>query len=144
MYIGASSGKNGSWRSSPSTYPQVAPTAGVMQLLLLFGHSVVSDALWPRAPLSMGFPRQEYRSGWFAISSSRGSFWPRDSTCISCTGRLVLYHGTTGKPRVMQRPGWLEAHGWGFHDSMHCFLGEHPWNQESQHQILLGFNQFQQ
>ena len=32
---------------------------------------------------------------WVAISSSRGSFWPRDQTsvsCISCVGRLVLYH----------------------------------------------------
>ena len=24
--------------------------------------------------------------------SSRGSFWPRDQICISCTGRRVLYH----------------------------------------------------
>ena len=38
-------------------------------LLLLFIHSVMSDPLWPhglwprQAPLSMGFPRQEYWSG---------------------------------------------------------------------------------
>ena len=36
--------------------------------LLLFSHSVVSDSwltfgLQPQAPLSMGFPRQEYWSG---------------------------------------------------------------------------------
>ena len=40
------------------------------------------------------FSRQEYRSG-VAISSSRGSFPPRDRThiyCISCTGRQVFYH----------------------------------------------------
>ena len=32
---------------------------------------------------------------WVAISSFRGSFWPREQTCvsyISCTGRQVLYH----------------------------------------------------
>ena len=32
---------------------------------------------------------------WGAISSSRGSFWPRDGTCfshISCIGRQILYH----------------------------------------------------
>ena len=29
---------------------------------------------------------------WVAISSSRGSSQPRDQTCISCTGRQVLYH----------------------------------------------------
>ena len=27
-----------------------------------------------------------------AISSSRGSFWPRDPTCVSCIGRRILYH----------------------------------------------------
>ena len=28
---------------------------------------------------------------WVAISSSRGSSWPRDQTCLSCIGRQVLY-----------------------------------------------------
>ena len=35
---------------------------------------------------------------WVATSSSRGSSWPRDRTrvsCISCTGRWVLYHWAT-------------------------------------------------
>ena len=30
-----------------------------------------------------------------AISSFRGSSWPTDWTCISCTGRLFIYHCTT-------------------------------------------------
>ena len=32
-----------------------------------------------------------------AISSSRGSSWPRDQTCISCIciGRRIFYHSTT-------------------------------------------------
>ena len=38
---------------------------------------------------------------WIAISSSRGSSQPKDQTCIywvSCTGKRILYHSTTGKP----------------------------------------------
>ena len=29
---------------------------------------------------------------WVAISSSRGSSWPRDRTHVSCIGRHILYH----------------------------------------------------
>ena len=36
----------------------------------------------------MGFSRQE----WVAISSSRGSFWPKDQIHILRFGRQVLYH----------------------------------------------------
>ena len=32
---------------------------------------------------------------WVAISSSRGSSWPRDWTSVSCLGRHILYHCTT-------------------------------------------------
>ena len=35
---------------------------------------------------------------WVAISSFRGSFQPRDQTCVSCIGRQVLYHWAPGKP----------------------------------------------
>ena len=44
-----------------------------------------------QAPLSVGFPRQEF---WecVVISFSRGSFRPRDGTHISCIGKQVLYH----------------------------------------------------
>ena len=45
-----------------------------------------------QAPLSVGFPRQQHRSG----PSSRGSSQPRDQThvsCVSCIGRWILYHG---------------------------------------------------
>ena len=47
-----------------------------------------------QAPLSMGFSRQEYWSG-FAISSSRGSSWPRDRSYVFYIGRWVLYHWAT-------------------------------------------------
>ena len=32
---------------------------------------------------------------WVAMPSSRGSFWPRDWTCVSCIGRWILYHLAT-------------------------------------------------
>ena len=32
---------------------------------------------------------------WVAISSSRGSSWPRDRTHVSCIGRRILYHWIT-------------------------------------------------
>ena len=32
---------------------------------------------------------------WVVISSSRGSSWPRDGTCVSCIGRWILYHCDT-------------------------------------------------
>ena len=44
-----------------------------------------------QASLSLGIPRQEYWS-WVIISFSRGSSWPRDWNCVSCIGRLILYH----------------------------------------------------
>ena len=47
-----------------------------------------------QAPLSMGFPRQEYLA-WVAMPSSRESSWPRDRTRISCIGRQILYHWAT-------------------------------------------------
>ena len=68
----------------------------------MLNHLVVSDSATPgavahQAPLSMGFSRQEYWSEWVAISSCRGSSWPRDQTHISCGsfGRQILYHWVT-------------------------------------------------
>ena len=59
--------------------------------------SCLSAALWTvahQAPLFLEFSRQEYWRG-VAMSSSRGSFRPRDLTLVShvsCIGRWVLYH----------------------------------------------------
>ena len=50
-----------------------------------------------RAPLSRGLSRARILE-WVAISSSKGSSWPRDRTCISCiscVGRQILYHWAT-------------------------------------------------
>ena len=37
-------------------------------------------------------------SKWVAIPFSWGSFWPKDWTCISCTGRWILNPWATGIP----------------------------------------------
>ena len=51
----------------------------------------------PQAPLSMGFPRQEYWSG--LLFFPRGSSWSRDQTGISNSQPLhckqILYHWAT-------------------------------------------------
>ena len=47
-----------------------------------------------QAPLSMGFPKQEYWSG-FPFFFSKGSSQLRDRTCVSCFGRQNLYHWAT-------------------------------------------------
>ena len=69
-------------------------------LLLLFSSSAVSDSFATpltvarQAPLSMGFPRQEYWSG-LPFPSPGESSQPRDRTHVSCVGRRVLYHRAT-------------------------------------------------
>ena len=50
------------------------------------------DYIALQAPLFMGFPQARI-SGWVVISFSRGPFWPRDRTHISCIDRQILYHG---------------------------------------------------
>ena len=47
-------------------------------------------------PLSMGI-LQGRMLEWVAISFFRGSSQTRDQTCISCTGRQILYHWATRK-----------------------------------------------
>ena len=70
-----------------------------------FSHVWLFSISWTvvcQAPLSMGFPRI---LEWVAISSSRGSSWPRDQThvsCVSCIGRWIIYHWA---PWVLMRQG---------------------------------------
>ena len=47
-----------------------------------------------QAPLSMGFPGQEYWNE-LPFPSSRGSSWSRDRICVSCIGKQILYHWVT-------------------------------------------------
>ena len=41
---------------------------------------------------------------WVAVSSFRGSFWPRDQTRVSCSGGWILYHWPPGRP--VQNVSW--------------------------------------
>ena len=67
--------------------------------------SVVSKSWWPYGVWSATVHgtvhgvSQARKLEWVAISSSRGSSWPRDQNLcasrVSCTGRQTLYHWTT-------------------------------------------------
>ena len=46
---------------------------------------------------------QERILGWVAISFSRGSFWPRDWTYVSCPGRQTLNHCATWEAPAQSR-----------------------------------------
>ena len=80
------------------------------QLLLLFSCSVVFNSFatpWTIAhqtPLSMRIPwiLQARILEWIAISSSRGSSWPRDRTLVSCIGRHIFYLWATREAHSSQ------------------------------------------
>ena len=85
----------------------------------LFGACVLSH-VWLctlcLAPLSMGFFQARILE-WVAISSFRGSSWPRDQihiSWVSCLGRRVLYH-------YCQALLLLRNH------CLACVLGRLPW-----------------
>ena len=57
-----------------------------------------------QAPLSMGFPRQEYWSG-LPFPSPGESSRPRDWTCISCIDKQILYQlNHQGSPYLTSPP----------------------------------------
>ena len=53
------------------------------------------------APLSMGFPRQEYWK-WVAITFPRAYSWPKDGNCISCVSCIAGGFFTTKPPRELR------------------------------------------
>ena len=69
--------------------------------LCVLSHICLSVTPWMiarQAQLAMGFSRQEYWSGSYSISYSRGFSQARDQTpisCICCLGSRILYHYTT-------------------------------------------------
>ena len=77
-------------------------------VLSYFSHVLLFTTLWTvahQAPLSVGFSREEYWSE--LLSSSRGSFQPRDRTHVSCLlywqmGSLPL--APSGKPICILYP----------------------------------------
>ena len=49
---------------------------------------------------------------WVAIPFSRGSSRPRERTCVSCTGRQMLYHLSQQKsPRTLERVAYPFSRG---------------------------------
>ena len=72
----------------------------------MFNHWVRSDSFWdsidcrlPGSSIHVIF--QAKILAWVAVSSSRGSSWPRDRAHVSCIGRWVLYHWATGEPFLL-------------------------------------------
>ena len=60
---------------------------------------VTSWTIAQQAPLSLGFPRQEYGSGFSCPSFSRRSSWPRDWTQVShIPGRFFIIWATREAP----------------------------------------------
>ena len=81
-----------------------------MAYCLLFSHYVLSDCFvtpWTvacQSPLPMGFPRQEYWSG-FLFFPSRRSSQSSDQTHISCLDEWFLYHWATWEIRKVATIG---------------------------------------
>ena len=72
------------------------------QVLCVFSYSVMFNSLWPHGLYSPpgSSVHENFQSRiveWAAISCSRGSFWPRDQTQVSCIliSRQILYHWVT-------------------------------------------------
>ena len=77
---------------------------GVTKSWTQLNDSLHFTSLWTVAhqvPLSMGFLRQEYWSG--LPFPSPGSSLPRDRTCISCSGRQILYHGAIWEAALFRK-----------------------------------------
>ena len=87
-----------SWKWSTYLLALKPQGLGIWPVTLCLVTSVVSQlcaTLWTvdhQAPQSMGFSRPRILE-WVAMPSSRGSSQQgRDWTCVSCSGRRVLYH----------------------------------------------------
>ena len=95
--------KNLPWRFITVNMKQHMPTTAHCNMCVcacLLSRSVVSDSV--SNPMKCSPPGSSV-SGifqarileWVAISSSRGSFRPRERTHVSCIGRQILYHWAT-------------------------------------------------
>ena len=106
--------------------------------LLLSSHRVMSNAFatpWTlahQAPLSMGFPRQEYWSG--LPFSSPGDFpKPGIEPRSPCICRRILHHWATSKAllELRQLNNWLRDLGWEVSEAnlqLRCNWLCHIWN----------------
>ena len=83
--------------------------------------------LWT-VPLQGGIPQARILE-WAAVSSSRGSSWPRGQTCISrvsCIGRWILHHWATWEAPAFFKNGkvspWVELESRGVNVEWYPFL----------------------
>ena len=67
-------------------------SVGFLFILLTVSFDTQKFSIWIKSNLSFFF---SFLLEWASISCSRGSSGLRDQTCVSCTGRWVLYHGAT-------------------------------------------------
>ena len=94
-----------------------------MKLLQVTLHACSAPQSWPTLwdPVDSSRPGSSVHGifqarilEWVAISSSKGSFWPRDWTivsCVSCIGRQILYYWATREdPQVNMQDSNLTAH----------------------------------
>ena len=103
--VGGRSGE-GVWKHCKILWKYTLPYWHGNLTLVCVSCSVMSDFGTPwtvahQAPLSMGFPRQEY---WSELPFLLlGSSWLRDRTWVSCIGRLILLSEPPGKPHLTLR-----------------------------------------
>ena len=78
--------------------------------------SVLSDSLWPHGlcePTGLFCPWILWARilEWVTISSSRGSSWPRDLTCVSCiAGRFFIIWTTKDICVIESLTNWASTH----------------------------------
>ena len=83
-----------------------------------------------RALLSMGCSRQEHWSDFGISFFLQGTFLTRDQThvsCISCSGRWILYHCATWNLNLMQSPSYMANIGFFF--CLASALSENIWRK---------------
>ena len=110
-----------------------------VSILHMRTYSVVSDSLQPYGPpdSSVHGISQARILEWVAISSSRGSSWPRNQTHISpisCNNKQILHHSLY--PGSSVSPHKLIAQGLLFSDAKLC-LTVTPWAAADPHFLVL-------
>ena len=103
--------RNGEWVDYLMVVPSAFCRISLTQVLWVLQHACMLSHfshVWPflapwtvalQATLSMGI--HQTRILWVAMTSSRGSSWPGDRTCICIAGRFFT-HWPPGKPWIFQ------------------------------------------
>ena len=71
-------------------------------MVLLLCSPTLCDPVDGSPPVSSAHELSQARTlEWVAMSSSRGSSWPRNRTPVSCVGKRILYHRATWEAQEM-------------------------------------------